>query len=121
MPTALIVDDEPSIRLLMSRITERLGYTPTEAGNGADAESIVLETNPDFVLLDIMMPAQDGYQTCIHMRENGYRGIIIMFSALAPQQAVPLCKACGADDFIQKPVALEILKKRITALVTERD
>jgi hypothetical protein len=41
MPTALIVDDKPSIRLLMSRITERLGYIPIEAVNSADAEAIV--------------------------------------------------------------------------------
>jgi two-component system, OmpR family, alkaline phosphatase synthesis response regulator PhoP len=113
----LIVDDEPTIRHLFSCVVERLGNVAFQASNGEQAEAIAIEVSPNLILLDIMMPHQDGYQTCMHLRDNGYRGIIIMVSALLKETTFPLAQACGADDYLQKPVAKAALEARINAVI----
>jgi two-component system response regulator VicR len=113
---ALVVDDEPSIRLLFTRLLERMACTVHQAIDGLEAETLVPQLEPDLILLDIMMVRQDGYETCQHLRDKGYAGTIIMVSALSRETGFQEAKASGADDYLQKPVTRQDLQARIDAL-----
>ena len=60
MATVLIVDDEPSIRLFLSGLVERLGHAPVEAGNGVDALEVFKKSSIDLAIVDVHMPEMDG-------------------------------------------------------------
>lgn len=107
----LIVDDDPSLRILMSRMVTKLGYTPHEAANGVQGEVFSAEWHPDAILMDIMMPGQDGCITCANLRQKGYSGHIILMSALAGGVATAEVTRYGADAFLSKPISLGELQK----------
>jgi two-component system cell cycle response regulator len=64
---------------------------------------------PDLILLDIMMPLQDGYETCQKLRDQGYTKPIILFSALLRENERGRAQAVGATSYIQKPITKEEL------------
>src|SRR5688572_13677503 len=64
MLKALVIDDDPIVRDFLHRILSKLGCVVSEAENGIQGEQLALQEQPDLILLDIMMPEQDGYQTC---------------------------------------------------------
>ena len=115
-PKVLTIDDEAMIRKVLSIQLERLGCLPLQAGNGADGEFMALETVPDLILLDIMMPDQDGFQTCRNLRQKGFTGTIVMVSALSPEVGRSRALDCGANDFMQKPISQEMLRACINNL-----
>ena len=119
MPSILIVDDDADMRLLTRRLVGMLGCEASEAKNGLDAEASALQTQPDIVLLDIMMPGQDGYETCANLRERGYTGLIILVSALQQASIKDKIAACGASAYIQKPITKTVLKGYIEQIRTE--
>lgn len=68
----LIVDDEPDIREFISYNLIRKGYTVLTAGDGKEGLSMAFEFLPDLIILDIMMPFLNGYETCIRLRKTQY-------------------------------------------------
>ncbi len=106
----LVIDDDPDMRLLTRRLLTMLGCQSFEARNGVEGESMALDLKPDAVLLDIMMPIQDGYETCKKLREQGYTGSVILVSALQEQTQKEKAQRCGATAYIQKPLTREVLK-----------
>jgi DNA-binding response OmpR family regulator len=115
-PKVLIVDDEEMIRKVTTILLDRIGCTPLQASNGKDGEFMALETNPRLILLDIMMPDQDGFQTCRNLRAQGYTGTIVMISALSPEIGKQRALDCGANDFLQKPVTQDVLRAYVNQL-----
>ncbi len=113
MVKALVVDDDPDIRLLVRRLLRILNCESVEARNGIEAEELVKSENPDIILLDIMMPIQDGYETCVHLREQNYSGLIIMVSALKEESEKAKTQNAGANAYIQKPITKEVLALHI--------
>src|SRR5437764_15218590 len=87
MLKALVVDDDPELCLLTRRLLTSLGCDSYEAKNGFDAVALVQDIQPDLVLLDIMMPIQDRYETCKRIRAAGYHGRIIMVIAFQQHYA----------------------------------
>ncbi len=118
MTSVLIVDDEPSLRMLTRLMLMRLGYIVTEALEGKQAEVMALETRPDVILLDLMMPDQDGYITCQHLREQGYTGKIAFVSALSDSEGKQKAKNSGADGYITKPMSMAVLKSHMETLLS---
>ena len=106
----LVIDDDPDMRLLTRRLLTMLGCQSFEARNGIEGESMALDIKPDAILLDIMMPVQDGYETCKKLRAQGYDGSIILVSALQEQTQKEKAQACGATAYIQKPLTRDLLK-----------
>jgi CheY-like chemotaxis protein len=102
MSTILIVDDDPAVRLMTHLLLTRKGYSVLEACDGMEAESVVNGVSPALILLDIMMPAQDGFETCVHLRAKGYRGQILFVSAF-PDMDNEKAKHYGANGYIPKP------------------
>jgi DNA-binding response OmpR family regulator len=113
MLRVLVVDDDPDICLLTRRLLTTLGCESFDAKNGIDAEELVRTLRPDLVLLDIMMPIQDGYETCRKMRSQGYNGTVIMISALQEQAEKVKTHESGANAYIQKPITKQVLSLHV--------
>jgi CheY-like chemotaxis protein len=117
MSKVLIVDDDPQIRVLMSRVLLKLGHTVCDAANGVLAEQLTFSWQPAIVFIDYLMPLQDGCDTSKKLREKGYAGHIVIMSALSSTGNDP--KSCGADGFLRKPISMEELDSYIKALNIE--
>ena len=113
MLRVLVIDDDQGIRLLTRRMLTTLGCESFEAANGIEGESKVTELKPDLVLLDIMMPIQDGYETCEKIRAQGYVGPIIMISSLQEEREKSRTQEAGANAYIQKPLARDVVALHI--------
>ncbi len=70
MTKILVVDDEPDIVYLVEKILTNEGYTVVQAFSGSEALEKVEKEKPDLVLLDVMMPGMDGWETCKKIKEN---------------------------------------------------
>ena len=76
--TIMVVDDEKNICELMRLYLEKEGFAVTVANNGSDAISLIRQSRPDLVLLDIMMPVLDGWEVCRQVREFSTVPIIML-------------------------------------------
>ena len=101
----LIVDDELSIVVPIQFLMEQQGYDVIVAKNGEDALDIILKYKPDLILLDIMLPAIDGYEVCEIVRLNpDFRDVKIIFlTARGREVEIAKGMTLGADAYIIKP------------------
>lgn len=111
----LLVDDEPSNRFLMRDILANSGYEIIEAENGRIAIEAAGRENPDAVLLDVMMPEMDGFETCRHLKQSDTtRNIpVLMISALSDRTNRLEGITAGALDFITKPIDMHDMLVRV--------
>ncbi|EMR03432.1 response regulator transcription factor [Cesiribacter andamanensis] len=114
----LLVDDEADILELLQYNLEKEGYQVRTALNGKKGVEEARHFSPDLVLLDIMMPEQDGVETCRQLRElpemqNAY---IIFLTARAEEYSEIAAFEVGADDYIIKPIKPRALMSRLSAL-----
>ena len=111
----LVVDDESAIREYICENLEVRGYTTTQAGSGMEALAHFQSGKIDLVLLDIMMPHMDGFETCRRLRQASDVPII-MLTALEEEQDKVRALDLGADDFISKPFGIHELLARFRAI-----
>jgi len=110
----LVVDDEPAFRDMLAELFGQ-EYRVLLASNGLEALEVVERTRPDLILLDIMMPAMDGFQTCLRLRqmeETQDIPVIFLTSKREPETET-FGLELGADDFVGKPFNKEVLKARV--------
>jgi two-component system, cell cycle response regulator len=115
--TILIVDDEPfNVDTLEQELID-LGYATVSATNGREALAQVAATNPDLILLDIMMPEMDGFEVLRRLKaNNGHPNIpVIIISALNDLGSVVRGIKLGAEDYLPKPFNEVLLRARIEA------
>ncbi|TVP52916.1 MAG: DNA-binding response regulator [Mongoliibacter sp.] len=114
----LVVDDEPDIVDLLSYNLKKEGYDVESAEDGVKAVKIAAKFNPDVILLDIMMPHQDGVETCRQLRElpELKNTFIIFLTARSEEYSEVAAFDVGADDYITKPIKPRALMSRIAAL-----
>jgi PAS domain S-box-containing protein len=114
----LVVDDDPSARLLAASTLGNAGYRVEEAVNGKDALSAFARVHPDVVLLDVMMPEMDGFTACRELRKapGGRHVPIMMMTGLEDVDAIHRAYEAGATDFITKPINWVILGYRVAYL-----
>jgi putative two-component system response regulator len=100
----LIVDDDPAILRLLARLLNE-EYWLAEATSGEQALAMLPDFAPNLMMLDIMLPGIDGYETCRRIRSNlSSRGIqVIMVSAKSSREEQRWAYAAGADDYVVKP------------------
>jgi two-component system response regulator DctR len=110
MPQVLLIDDDPNIHGLSRIMVEKLDCQLLSALSGSEGERMALERKPALILLDIMMPNQDGYETCQRLRRQGYRGAITMVSALQEATGTKKAKEYGANGYLIKPISTSLLK-----------
>lgn len=101
-----IVDDDRASRMMLTSIINdsTLGTVIGEASNGQEAIPQILMTQPEFVLIDLLMPKLDGINTISHLHQNGYTGNIIMISQVTNKDMVAEAYQYGAEYFIHKPI-----------------
>jgi CheY-like chemotaxis protein len=105
MDRILVVDDEPDIVNLVSRILEKAGYWVSSASTGDEALQVVTTEDPDLILLDLVMPGRSGLEVCqILKTQPKTRNIpVIMFTALGREVDRKLSSSAGADAHFMKP------------------
>lgn len=115
----LIVDDEPAIIEFISYNLEKAGYEVASSSNGNDAVRVAKSFLPDLILLDVMMPGKDGFQTIKELRQRAELDstIIIFLTAMTDEKSEIKGLELGADDYITKPIRPDLLLTRLeTAL-----
>ena len=111
----LVVDDEPAqVRLADMALTHQ-GYEVLKANNGQEALRLVFEHKPDLVLLDVVMPGIDGWQTCRRIREVTDIPIIMLTGQKNSEEDIILGLDCGADEYLSKPLGSRELVARVRA------
>ena len=116
LPTVLIVDDTPdNITLLSSLLKDK--YNTKVANSGATALQIVAAAPVDLILLDIMMPDMDGFETCRRLKADPRSSAIPVVFLTAKSQAEDeaMGRSVGAVDFLRKPVNPDVLFTRVAA------
>lgn len=114
----LIVDDEKDILELLSYNLEKEGYKVKVANNGRKAVEIAREFIPDLILLDIMMPEQDGVETCRQLRmiNELNETFIIFLTARSEEYSEVAGFEAGGDDYLNKPIKPRALISRLKAM-----
>ena len=112
----LIVEDEPKMAGLIHRGLEREGMAADIAGNGMDALARAQATDYDAIVLDVMLPAMDGFEVCGRLREAGVWSPILMLTARDAVRDRVAGLDRGADDYLTKPFSYAELLARLRAL-----
>jgi two-component system response regulator MprA len=114
----LVVDDERAVRDSLRRALELEGYEVELAGDGGEALTrLESESDPDAMILDVLMPPPDGLEVCRTLRLSGSRLPVLMLTARAEVENRVEGLEAGADDYLTKPFALEELLARLRALL----
>lgn len=115
----LLVDDDPALRSLIRQFLHDHGYTVFEAEDGVSARAVLEKVQINIVVLDVMMPGEDGLSIARSLASRGDIGII-MASALGSETDRIIGLEVGADDYLPKPISPRELLARIRALHRRR-
>ena len=121
----LVVDDDPSIREILSIQLARLGYDVTTAADGLEAVELFKKSAFDAVLLDLMMPRMDGLATCQQFRaaekKSGMKRTPVLFlTARDSTHDKTSAALSGGDEFVPKPVSIQELRERLDAALLRK-
>jgi len=116
MKTVLIVDDEPASRYALRRALESR-YRVVEADSAASGRSSLLSEKPDLLLLDVVLPGEDGLTFLKWLRREGYELPVLMVSALDTAKTAVEALQIGAADYLVKGFELEELRQRVANLL----
>jgi DNA-binding response OmpR family regulator len=112
----LLVEDDVPLASLLSEYLTGQGYIVEVLHKGAEVKKRVIGGRPDLVILDLMLPDMSGLDVCKSLRE-GWRGPVLMLTAMKDDVDVVTGLELGADDYLGKPVAPRVLLARIRALL----
>jgi len=115
--TVLIAEDDRSVRESLERALRFEGYTCVTANDGAAALEAIVESKPDAIVLDVMMPHVDGLTVCRRLREKGDRTPVLLLTARHEISDRVAGLDAGADDYLVKPYSLDELLARLRALL----
>jgi two-component system OmpR family response regulator len=120
LPLVLVVDDDPDLRKLISEFLAAHGFRVATAENSAAMRQIMRGTVPDLVILDVMMPGEDGLSAARYLAAEHGRVAIIMLSALGGDTDRIIGLEVGADDYLPKPCNPRELLARVRAVLRRR-
>ncbi|WP_372593656.1 response regulator transcription factor [Actinotalea sp.] len=113
----VVVDDEPTIRELLTTSLRFAGFEVHPAADGHSALAKVAEVQPDLVVLDVMLPDIDGFTVTRTMREHGQRAPVLFLTARDDTTDKVTGLTVGGDDYVTKPFSLEEVVARIRAIL----
>ena len=116
----LLIEDDKKITAALERGLKAEGYALDTAGDGITGQQLAEINNYDLIILDIMLPKQDGWQTCANLRQNKVLTPILMLTALDDVSDKIRGLDQGADDYLAKPFHLGELLARMRALIRRR-
>ena len=120
MNTILIVEDDQRLAQLTCEYLQAQGFTVLLENDGAVAVQRIIYEQPDLVVLDLMLPGQDGFSICRDVRAD-YKGPILMLTARTDDADQVQGLEQGADDYVCKPARPAVLLARIKALLRRTD
>lgn len=118
-PLVLIVDDEKTLRLILSQAMQKEGYQTLTASSGEEALSLCQQQRPEIILLDAMMAGMDGFTCCAQLQTQLGTDCppILMITSLYDADSVDRAFAVGAIDFVTKPIHWSVLRQRVQRLI----
>lgn len=122
MAKILVLDDEPSILLMIKKMLEKEGHEVTVALNGIEGMELFEQNKPDLVITDIIMPGKEGLETILELRKNHPELKIIAISGggrISPEGYLPGAKLLGANAVFQKPLVQKEFMATVAELLTE--
>lgn len=119
-PFILIVDDNKITTKLMRRYLEAHGFEVGEAHDGIECIEFVEQTQPEGIIMDVMMPRMDGFETTLALKANSATSHIPIAIVTALNDTATQMRAveAGADDFLSKPLEEILLIRKATLLTT---
>ena len=118
--TVLIIEDDPTMLRGLKDNFAYTGYVVQTAADGEEGLNAALESRPDLIILDIMLPKINGYEVCRLVREQGLDMPIIMLTAKGQESDIVLGLNLGADDYVTKPFSVRELLARAHAFLRRR-
>ncbi len=113
----LVVDDEPSLQDVVATSMRFLGYQVSVASTGREAVRAAVDTQPDLIILDVMLPDFDGLEVMRRVRTAGVdAGVVFLSARDTPADKIAGLQA-GGDDYVTKPFGLEELAARVSAVL----
>ena len=121
MPKILVVDDDIHATTLFKTILTAKGFEAFIVNDSAIAVQTADSTNPDLIILDLMMPEPNGFEVCKMLRADPKytRTPIVIFTAMGDSESKALALDAGADEFLTKPFRVEDLMEKIKALINK--
>jgi len=113
----LIVEDEPALVRGLKDTFVSKGFNVSTACDGEAGLSEALGSQPDLILLDIMLPKVNGYEICRTLRQRGLDVPIVMLTAKGQEEDIVLGLNLGADDYVTKPFRIGELVARVNAFL----
>jgi two-component system OmpR family response regulator len=113
----LVVDDENSISELIATSLKFVGFDVRTAANGAQALQVAQEFKPHALILDVMLPDQNGFEVCRQLRSEGHNVGVLFLTAKDSVEDKIAGLTIGGDDYVTKPFSLEELVARLRALL----
>jgi DNA-binding response OmpR family regulator len=119
----LVVDDDIHATTLFDTILSAKGFEAIIVNDSSTAVQVVNSTNPDLVILDLMMPEPNGFEVCKMLRADQRLSNmpIVIFTAMGDKESKDAAFEAGADEFLTKPFRVEDLMQRIRALIEKKD
>ncbi|MGL4255918.1 response regulator transcription factor [Microbacterium sp.] len=117
LKTAVIIEDDPEIRHILSEVLESAGFSTVSVGNGIDGVRAVLTYQPLLATVDVNMPGIDGFEAARRIRAAQSDTYIIMLTGLNDEADVVAGLGAGADDYLLKPFRPRELRARVEALL----
>jgi putative two-component system response regulator len=121
-PKILVVDDNASSRMTAVALLSVEGYTVIEAENGVAALTQISHTQPDLILLDVMMPGIDGYEVCRRLKDDEQTRLtpVVFITSLDDRRSRLRGIEAGGDDFLTKPFDQLELSARVKSLIRQK-
>jgi len=116
----LVVEDQIKMANFMKKGLNEVGYAVDVAETGQSAETLAAENEYDLIVLDVMLPDQNGMDTARHLRRDGFEGPILMLTALSTTKDKVHGLDAGADDYLTKPYEFDELLARVRALLRRK-
>ena len=113
----LIIDDDPTFLRLVEQVLTSKEYEVLKAGSGPEGLRLLFDQRPDLVLLDIVMPKMDGWQTCSRIRDISDIPVILLTGKQKAEEDIVRGLDYGADDYLIKPVGNKELVARVQAIL----
>jgi len=113
----MIIDDEAGVRDLLADALKLAGFETITAADAMIAQTLLRNTKPDLLIVDINMPMMDGFEFIERLRGNGDNTPALMLSARGDRADITRGLSLGADDYVTKPFGLEELVLRIKAIL----